>query len=39
MEPPLKTQKSGRKVTKVEKKAIRGRAYESDSDEDNDVED
>ncbi|CAG05792.1 unnamed protein product, partial [Tetraodon nigroviridis] len=33
LEPPLMTQKSGRKVTKVEKKAIRGRAYESDSDE------
>lgn len=28
------TQKSGRKVTKVEKKTIRGTAYESDSDED-----
>lgn len=34
MEPPLMTQKSGRKVTKVEKKTIRGKAYESDSDED-----
>lgn len=36
MEPPVVTQKSGRKVTKVEKKAIRGRAYESDSDEEED---
>lgn len=27
-------QKHGKKITKVEKKAIRGRGYESDSDDD-----
>jgi len=32
MEPPTVTQKSGTKFTKVEKKAIRGRGYDSDSD-------
>ncbi|XP_017265655.1 thioredoxin domain-containing protein 9 [Kryptolebias marmoratus] len=32
MEPPTATQKSGSKFTKVEKKTIRGRGYDSDSD-------
>ncbi|RVE58265.1 hypothetical protein OJAV_G00207460 [Oryzias javanicus] len=32
MEPPTAAQKSGTKFTKVEKRSIRGRAYESDSD-------
>ncbi|XP_038145598.1 thioredoxin domain-containing protein 9 [Cyprinodon tularosa] len=34
MEPPTGTQKSGSKITKVEKKTIRGRDYDSDSDDD-----
>ncbi|XP_054888036.1 thioredoxin domain-containing protein 9 [Poeciliopsis prolifica] len=34
MEPPTGTQKSGSKITKVEKKSIRGRGYESDSEDD-----
>ncbi|XP_014860976.1 PREDICTED: thioredoxin domain-containing protein 9 [Poecilia mexicana] len=34
MEPPTGTQKSGSKITKVEKKSIRGRGYDSDSDDD-----
>lgn len=32
MEPPTVTQRSGTKFTKVEKKSIRGRGYDSDSD-------
>uniref|UniRef100_A0A3B3BXN0 Thioredoxin domain-containing protein 9 n=2 Tax=Oryzias melastigma TaxID=30732 RepID=A0A3B3BXN0_ORYME len=32
MEPPTAAQKSGTKFTKVEKRSIKGRAYESDSD-------
>ncbi|XP_028248890.1 thioredoxin domain-containing protein 9 [Parambassis ranga] len=32
MEPPTLTQKPGTKFTKVEKKSIRGRGYDSDSD-------
>ncbi|XP_007555537.1 thioredoxin domain-containing protein 9 [Poecilia formosa] len=32
MEPPTGTQKSGSKITKVEKKSIRGRGYDSDDD-------
>ncbi|XP_041807392.1 thioredoxin domain-containing protein 9 [Chelmon rostratus] len=32
MEPPTATQRSGTKFTRVEKKTIRGRAYDSDSD-------
>lgn len=36
MEPPTMTQKSGTKFTKVEKKTIRGRAYDSDSDSEDD---
>ncbi|XP_005798103.1 thioredoxin domain-containing protein 9 [Xiphophorus maculatus] len=34
MEPPTGSQKSGSKITKVEKKSIRGRGYDSDSDDD-----
>ncbi|TNN04362.1 hypothetical protein fugu_001391 [Takifugu bimaculatus] len=34
MEPPSMTQKSGRKVTKLEKKTIRGGGLDSDSDDD-----
>ncbi|PWA31551.1 thioredoxin domain-containing protein 9 [Gambusia affinis] len=34
MEPPTGSQKSGSKVTKVEKKSIRGRGYDSDSEDD-----
>uniref|UniRef100_A0A3B3UU72 Thioredoxin domain-containing protein 9 n=1 Tax=Poecilia latipinna TaxID=48699 RepID=A0A3B3UU72_9TELE len=34
MEPPTGTQKSGSKITKVEKKSIRGRGYDSDSEDD-----
>ncbi|XP_026000908.1 thioredoxin domain-containing protein 9 [Astatotilapia calliptera] len=33
-EPPTATQRSGTKFTKVEKKTIRGRGYDSDSDDD-----
>lgn len=32
MEPPTGTQKSGSKIKKVEKRSIRGRGYDSDSD-------
>ncbi|MBN3296773.1 thioredoxin domain-containing protein 9 isoform X2 [Amia ocellicauda] len=35
MEPPIQGQKPKSKFTKVEKKTIRGRGYESDSDDDN----
>uniref|UniRef100_A0A3B5MY72 Thioredoxin domain-containing protein 9 n=1 Tax=Xiphophorus couchianus TaxID=32473 RepID=A0A3B5MY72_9TELE len=34
MEPPTGSQKSGSKITKVEKKSIRGRGYDSDSEDD-----
>ncbi|KAG7502329.1 hypothetical protein JOB18_017700 [Solea senegalensis] len=34
MEPPTSSHKSGTKFTKLEKKTIRGRGYESDSDSD-----
>ncbi|KAM4731764.1 thioredoxin domain-containing protein 9 [Anableps anableps] len=34
MEPPTGTHKSGAKITKVEKKTIRGRGYDSDSEDD-----
>ncbi|XP_054643096.1 thioredoxin domain-containing protein 9 [Dunckerocampus dactyliophorus] len=34
MEPPTATQKSHSKFTKVEKKSIRGRGYDTDSDDD-----
>lgn len=34
MEPPSMTQRSGRKVTKLEKKTIRGGGLDSDSDDD-----
>uniref|UniRef100_A0A3P9NSP2 Thioredoxin domain-containing protein 9 n=1 Tax=Poecilia reticulata TaxID=8081 RepID=A0A3P9NSP2_POERE len=34
MEPPTGTQKSGSKITKVDKKSIRGRGYDSDSEDD-----
>ncbi|XP_069010246.1 thioredoxin domain-containing protein 9 [Embiotoca jacksoni] len=34
MEPPTAGQRSGTKFTKVEKKTIRGRTYDSDSDDD-----
>uniref|UniRef100_A0A3Q4G7Y4 Thioredoxin domain containing 9 n=1 Tax=Neolamprologus brichardi TaxID=32507 RepID=A0A3Q4G7Y4_NEOBR len=33
-EPPTATQRSGTKFTKVEKKTIRGRGYDSDSEDD-----
>lgn len=36
MEPPTVNQRSGTKFTKVEKKTIRGRGYDSDSDSDDD---
>ncbi|XP_056287165.1 thioredoxin domain-containing protein 9 [Pseudoliparis swirei] len=36
LEPPTMTQKSGTKITKVEKKTIRGRTYDSDSDSEDD---
>ncbi|XP_061735293.1 thioredoxin domain-containing protein 9 [Nerophis ophidion] len=36
MEPPTATQKSHSKFTKVEKKTIRGRGYDTDSDEEED---
>ncbi|KAM9343799.1 thioredoxin domain-containing protein 9 [Pholidichthys leucotaenia] len=36
MEPPMTTQRSGSKITKVEKKAIRGRGYDFDSDSEED---
>lgn len=38
MEPPTMTQKAGSKFTKVEKKTIRGRGYDSESDSDDDWE-
>lgn len=34
LEPPTIGQKSGSKFTKVEKKTIRGKGYDSDSDSD-----
>lgn len=36
MEPPTETKKAGTKFTKVEKKTIRGRGYDSDSDSEDD---
>jgi len=36
MEPPTTAKKSASKFTKVEKRTIRGKAYDSDSDSDSD---